>query len=228
MDLRHKVVIITGASRGLGKEMAKLFLAQEARVIISARASDELENTRQELGCESFPCDVTKEEQVQALAQYALKKYGSIHIWVNNAGIWLPHTYLENVDTEKIRQMFAVNVFGTIYGCDAALRIMKGQDSGMLVNIVSTSALEGRDKSAAYCASKFAVRGLTDSLQVENAKSNLQIIGVYPCGMQTDLFGEAKPEDYAKFLPVEEVAKKIIANLTKKSPKQNQIFHRKK
>jgi NAD(P)-dependent dehydrogenase (short-subunit alcohol dehydrogenase family) len=227
MNLKDKVVVITGASRGLGKNMAKFLIDKGAQVIISARPGGELENTAQELSCDNFPCDVTNEKQVRDLAGYVMEKYGRIDIWINNAGIWLPHDYLENVDTEKIRRMFEVNVYGAIYGCDEALRIMKGQNSGTIVNIISTSALEGRDKSAAYCASKFAVRGLTDSLRVENSESNLQIFGIYPCGMKTDLFGEAKPEEYDSFLSVEEIAREIIENLAQDNPELNQIFHRK-
>src|SRR3990167_8629720 len=143
MKLENKVVVITGANKGLGKELAKTLIAKGALVTVSGRDQRGLEETTKELGAEWFAADVTKENEVSELATAVVAKHGRIDIWVNNAGIWMKHGPITELDTLKLHELIEVNLFGTVYGSKAALIQMKKQRAGTIINILSTSALEG-------------------------------------------------------------------------------------
>jgi len=227
MNLKNKVVVITGGTKGLGKALASLFLSEKAKVIISARAKKELQDTKKELGVETYVSDVTKEKDMQKLANFAVKKFGKIDIWVNNAGIWLPHKPIEKTDWKRAHDLIEVNLFGTVYGSKAALAQMRKKNFGLIVNIVSVSGLRGRINETAYCSSKFAATGFTKSLAKEVDGKRIKVLGVYPGGMQTNLFDESKPRKYAEFMDPNFVAKKIINNLSKNEPTAELIIKRK-
>lgn len=226
MDLKDKVVVVTGSTSGLGLELAKAFIKEGAQVVISGREQANSDTVAQELGAFACAADVTKEAEVKALASQIVAKFGRIDVWVNNAGVWFPHCPIEELEMEHARTMIEVNLYGTMHGSRAALIEMRKQNSGAIVNILSTSALTGRPGSAAYCASKFAASGFTKSLQMEVAASGIQAIGVYPGGMQTHLFDAKKPEDMAKYMDPAEVAQKILVNLKKDQPEAELIIKR--
>lgn len=226
MELKDKSVIITGGSRGFGKALAKEFVEQGARVLISSRNKDELEKTSNALGTLFFPADVSIEKEVDMLAKFAIEKLGSIDIWVNNAGIFFPHTPIEEIDWEKAKHVIEVNLFGTIYGSKAALKQMKKQKSGTIMNILSTSALEGKPGAAPYCASKFGAVGFTKVLRLEGKEVGINVINIYPGGMKTQLFGEWKHKDYDKFMNPDVVARTVVENLKKASPEEEFVIRR--
>jgi hypothetical protein len=169
---------------------------------------------------------VAKEEDVELLAAYAVKEFGCIDLWINNAGIWLPHASIEDTDLKKVQEMFLVNVFGTMNGSKIALTQMRKQGHGTVVNIISTSGLIARPQSSGYAASKWAVRGFTDSIREEVKGTDIHVLSVYPGGMQTDLFGEQKPEEMNKYMTFESVAEKIIENLDALEPLTELIIKR--
>jgi short-subunit dehydrogenase len=103
---------------------------------------------------------------------------------------------------------------------------MKKQGYGMIVNVISTSALQGRPNSAIYSASKHAARGFTDSLREEVREAGITVIAIYPGGIKTNLFDEKKPADFDKFLSPEPVAEKIVENMEKKDPEPEMIIKR--
>lgn len=228
--LKDKVIVITGSSRGLGKTLAELCSAKGAKVAVSAPNTpadlEAMQSLAVATGGLAVAADVRNERNMNMFAQSAVEQFGRIDIWINNAGIWLPKAPLQDVDMQKAHDLFDVNVFGCINGCRAALKAMKKQESGIIVNIVSTSALAGRAFSLVYCASKHAEKGVTDSLREElkEEKSPIRVIGVYPGGMKTDLFGAAKPADYDTYLDVETVATLIIANLEKAEPLEELVI----
>lgn len=226
MDLGGKIVVITGGSKGLGKALAIAFGNKGAKVVISSRNKEELEVTASKLDIASIVCDVTKESDVQNLADEVLKKYGRIDIWINDAGVWLPHASIEETNWQRVHEMFEVNIFGTIYGSKVALIQMRKQDFGMIINILSTSALDGRPRSSGYCASKYAAAGFTKSLRKEVEGTNIKVFGIYPGGMQTSFFDEKKPREFDEFMSADFVATKIIENLTSGTPEEEQIIKR--
>ncbi len=224
MDLGDKVVVITGASRGLGRSLALIFVKERARVVIASNQQDETEKTAAEVGSAPVICDVRKESDIENLARVALAKHGRLDIWINNAGVWLPHAPIEETDWQRVREMFEVNVFGTIYGSKAALKQMRQQQSGIIINILSTSALEGRPGSAGYCASKWAASGFTKSLRGEVSGTGIKVFGIYPDRMQTNLFDEKRPNEIENYLSPDLVAAKIVANLKQSNPEEELII----
>jgi len=226
MEIKDKVVVITGASRGLGKSLAECFAREGSKVAVSARSKDELEKLGRKINATYITADVTKEQDIINLADSVVKQFGRIDIWVNNAGTWIPPAPAEELDTKKTHEMIEVNLFGTIYGSKAALTQMRKQDSGTIVNIISTSALEGRPNSSGYCASKFAADGFCKSMRRETESSNINVINIYPGGIKTHLFDEYKAARYSDYMEPETVAEKIIDNLKQEKPEEDLIIRR--
>lgn len=224
MNLQNAGVVTTGASRGLGKELARAFLAAGAKVAISGLPGAELDRTAAELGCVAIAADVTDEAQVQALAQAAVQQLGQLDVWVNNAGLWAPHAPIEQQDVALVRRMVEVNFLGSFFGCRVAAAAMRPRGSGAIVNIVSAAALEGKPDEAGYCGSKFAARGLTESLAHEMAPHGVAVVGVYTDRMKTDLFGPERPADYDSYLDPADVAARIVANLQHPRPEPTFII----
>jgi len=222
--LKDKIVVITGSTKGLGKALAFVFLDEQAKVVINARSKKELQRISKNIGAVGFPGDVTKENDMKNLANFAVKKFGKIDIWINNAGIWLPHKPIEETDWKRTHSLMEVNLFGTVYGSKVALAQMRKQDFGLIINIISTSGLNGKINETAYCSSKFAVTGFTQSLMKEVDGKKIKVLGVYPGGMRTNLFDESKPKKYAEFMDPRFVAEKIVQNLKLKKPKEKLII----
>lgn len=224
MEIENKVVVITGASRGLGKELAREFSKNGAEVIITARNKKELTMAAKEINACPIVADVTNENSVKKLSAFVIKKFGKIDIWVNNAGIWIPHSSIENVKVEDVQKAIDVNVFGMIYGSRTAMSTMKKQGKGVIVNIISLSGLNGRPQSSAYATSKWAARGFSESLRLALKPFHIPVLAVYQAGMKTDIFKDKKPADYGTYMDPNYVAKKIVGNLKLKSPKLDLII----
>src|SRR3989338_9713648 len=220
MELKDKVVIITGGTRGLGKALALSFLKSGAEVVVCSRNEEDLKDLEGEIIGKK--ADVTKEDELKKLLEFTIEKFSKLDIWINNAGIWLPHSLIENFDMEKVKKMFDVNVFGVMNGSRVALRFFKKQKFGFIINIISDSALIGRPMSSTYSASKWAMNGFTKSIREEN--KNISIFSIYPGGMKTDIFGENKPENYGEFMDPNSVADKIVENLKKDIPEEELII----
>jgi len=226
MDLKDKVVVITGASTGLGKQLAEHFKKESSKVVISSRSEDKLKSIASDLGVDYCVADVTSERDVLDLADFTVNKFGQIDVWINNAGIWVPHVPVDELDMDRVHQMVEVNLFGTIHGSKAALIQMKALKSGTIINILSTSALEGRAGSSGYCASKYAVVGFSKSLRLEAKEFGISVLNIYLGGMQTNFFDEKRPDNYEEYMKPEMVADKIIKNLKSKKPEEELIIKR--
>jgi NAD(P)-dependent dehydrogenase (short-subunit alcohol dehydrogenase family) len=226
MNPKDKVIVITGGSQGFGKSLAGFFVAETSRVIISSHEEEILEKTAKELSCDYFAADVTSDSEVRKLGNYVYEKYGTIDIWINNAGIQIAPSPMEDVDIKKLHHLFDVNFFGYFYGCQFALSYMKKVKSGLIININSTAGLEGKPEISAYSSSKFAIRGLTESIRKEVKKSNIKICGVFPGGMQTEIYKEKYPADLHEYMDVAYVAKKVVENLKAENPEIDLIIKR--
>ena len=175
MNLEDKIVVITGGSKGLGKAMALSFLKNGAKVAVCSRDEKRPEDLEENIFW--VKADVTKEEELKKLADFVVEKFGRLDIWINNAGILLPRTIAEDFDMEQVRKMFDVNVFGVINGSRVALRFIKKQGFGSIINIISDSAFVARPMSSMYAASKWAVNGFTKSIR--EANKNIKIIAEF-------------------------------------------------
>lgn len=226
MLIEDKVAVITGGSQGLGKSLASQLAKSGCRVIISSNNKENLEKTAKELSVDYFLADVTVYDNLLNLGKYVFGKYGAIDIWINNAGIQIAPGAVEEVDIKKLHYLFEVNFFGYFYGCQIALRYMKKQERGLIININSTAGIEGKPMLSAYCSSKFAIKGLTESIRKENINSDIKIYAIYPGGIQTDIYKEKYPSDIKEYMQVDEVAEKIIKNLMSDAPKEDLIIRR--
>lgn len=224
MDLKDKVVVITGGTKGLGKALALSFLDLNSKVVVCSREDNRPDDLEENILW--IKADVTKEDEMKDLADKVVEKFGKIDIWVNNAGLWLPHLPVGDTDWKRAHDLIEVNLFGTVYGSKASLYQMRKQNTGLILNIISTSALEGKLNETAYCSSKFAAMGFTKSLIKEVDGKNIKVLAVYPGGMQTNLFDEKIPEKYNEFMNPKDVAKKIVDNLKKETPEEELIIRR--
>jgi NAD(P)-dependent dehydrogenase (short-subunit alcohol dehydrogenase family) len=226
MKLQNKVVVITGGSQGFGKALARCFLSEHATVVISSHDEPSLRQVANELGCDSYRADVTIANELHSLGEYVLNKYHAIDYWINNAGIQIAPSVVEDVDPEKIHRVFEINFFGYFYGCQVALRYMKKQGAGVILNINSTAGLDGKPELSAYSASKFAIKGLTESIRKEVKGSAIQVFGVFPGGMQTEIYKERYPDDLDQYMQVGPVAQKVLDNIQTPNPELDLVIKR--
>jgi len=224
MNLQGKVVVITGSASGLGLALAHSATAAGGIVVVSGNDKDAVANAAVNMNAYGIAADVTDEAQLEALKRECIDKFGGIDVWINNAGTWIPHGPIEAIDMARLQQMMEVNLYGTINGVKVALRLMREQGSGIIVNILSTDVLTGKAGSAAYCATKSAAAGFTKSLQLEVQGSGIAALAVYPGAMQTDLFDEKKPENFDSYMDPAKVAEAIINNLKEDQPNPELII----
>lgn len=217
MNLNGASVVLTGGARGLGAEIARGLVARGASVVLSDIDSPDLQDLGIELDQPTMHCNVTDREQVIALGRAAIDEFGTIDLWINNAGIWMPYVTAEEADMNRAHLLMEVNYFGLAYGMIEAMKHMK-ETGGVIQNTLSVRSLKGKALGAAYSASKFAAEGFTQAVRDELKDANVKVIGAYPYRMKTGLFGEDKHDDYDKSMDPADVAKIILDNLEQEEP----------
>lgn len=227
MNLKNKVVVITGSTGGLGRALASEFISEQVKVVINGHSVKKLREVSEEIGAVACVGDVTKETDMQKLADFAIKKFGKIDIWINNAGANMPHSAIEKIDSKLAHRVMEVNFFGTFFGSRSAMKYMKKQKYGTIVNIISIRALIPSPISVAYSSSKWAVRGLTEALRMILKPDHISVIAVHPTGMKTNLFGKIKPTEYKNYMEPSFAARKIVQNLKLQKPKEEIIIKKK-
>lgn len=190
-NIADKVVIITGASSGLGAATARLLARHGARLALGARRLDRLDTLADELRAHGArvivrATDVTDRAQVQALADAALAEFGRIDVIVNNAGL-MPHSPLERLKIDDWDRMIDVNLKGTLYGIAAVLPQMKAQKSGHVINVSSVAGHKVRPGSAVYAATKHAVRVIAEGLRQEVKPYNIRCTIISPGAVESEL-----------------------------------------
>ena len=189
MKLQGKVVVITGASMGIGEEIARLFAGEGAKLVLCSRDLARVEAARQRIGggenSISVACDVSKREQVDALMQAAVKKYGRIDVLINNAGFGLNDSLAE-LDMAQCRQVFETNLFGAMECMQAVIPVMKGQGGGDIVNISSVSGHISTPYASVYAASKHGMQAVGRAVRMELKKHNINVLTVSPGYIATD------------------------------------------
>ncbi len=190
------VVLITGSSAGIGRATAFAFAEQGSRLVLAARSQDPLKQValelEQTLDAEvlAIPTDVTDPDQVQALVAKALERFEQIDIVINNAGICMSGSTVDST-LEQWQQVMAVNFWGYVHLIRAVLPHLLSRRQGQIVNVGSIGAKLPLPQMTAYCASKYAVNGLTESLRLELAGSGLEVIGIHPGVVQSQFLERA-------------------------------------
>ncbi len=198
-DIQGNVVVITGASSGIGRATALEFARHGAHVVVAARRGNLLQDVAHEClqlsGKEALaiPTDVTDEQAVQKLAQQTFERFGHIDVWINNAGVGAFGRF-EEVPSEVYRRVIETNLFGTTYGARTVLPYFRKQGHGVLINNASMIATASGPYYSAYAASKFGIRALGESLRAEvNVLdgANIHVCTIMPATIDTPFFHHA-------------------------------------
>lgn len=189
--IEGKIIVITGASGGLGAATARHLSALGATVVLGARRIERINALAQELaGSEekaiAIQTDVTQSGQVQQLVDAAIDKYGRIDVMINNAGI-MPHSPLDRLKIDDWNRTIDVNIKGVLYGIAAALPHMQRQKSGHFINVSSVAGHKVRPSSAVYAATKHAVLAISEGLRLEVKPYNIRTTVISPGALDTDL-----------------------------------------
>lgn len=193
MSLSSKsVAVVTGAASGIGRALAvKLASEKIAGVAISdvnEAGLGETASMAEQYGVpvSTHVIDVSKLDQVQRLADEAVEKHGRVTHLINNAGVGVMGNF-EQLSIEDIEWLMSINFWGVIYGCKVFLPILKEQESAHILNVSSVFGFIAPEEQTAYCASKFAVRGFTESLRHELAGTNVTVSAIHPGGIKTNI-----------------------------------------
>ncbi|MDP9052273.1 MAG: SDR family oxidoreductase [Acidobacteriota bacterium] len=200
-NIEGKVVVITGASSGLGEATARLLCAQGARVVLGARRADRIQSLADELSRNggkalAVATDVTQCEQVKGLVDAAVQSYGRMDVMINNAGL-MPHSPLERLKIDDWNRTIDVNIKGVLYGIAAVLPYMKQQKAGHIINVSSVAGHKVRPGSAVYAATKHAVLALSEGLRQEVKPYNIRTTVISPGAVATELPNSITEPDVA-------------------------------
>jgi len=201
-NIEGKVVVITGASSGLGEATARLLSAQGASVVLGARHADRIQALADELTGNggkalAIPTDVTHYDQVKTLVDAAVQAYGRVDVMINNAGL-MPLSPLERLKIDDWNQMIDVNIKGMLYGIAAALPYMKQQKAGHIINVSSVAGHKVRPGNAVYAATKAAVLSISEGLRQEVKPYNIRTTVISPGAVATELPNSVTEPDIAE------------------------------
>ena len=225
-DLRNCIVVVTGASSGIGRATALAFASRGASVVAAARnarALSELELAAADLSGEivAQPTDVSDADAVAALGVAATTRFGRVDLWVNAAAVAM-YARVEETEADELRRILDVNVVGTMNGMRTAHRIMRDGSGGTIVNIGSVESRRALPLQSAYAASKHAVRALTDAFRAElsHEASPIKLVLVMPSAINTPFFRHARsklgvmPRPFPPVYQPEMVAESIVRMAT--------------
>ncbi|CAG0986460.1 3-oxoacyl-[acyl-carrier protein] reductase [Methanosarcinales archaeon] len=209
MELQNKSVIVTGSGRGIGEYIAKRLGRDGANIVVTGRTTKDIEKVSEEINNEGgrsifIRGDVTKEEDVKKVIHGTITEFGKVDVLVNNAGIGLKK-YIWETGVEEFGELMDVNVKGVFLYMKHIIPEMK-INGGLIINISSGAGKEGIPMLGAYCASKFAVIGLTESAAAE--VNNVKIVALCPGSVDTGMFKRLFPGEKADLKP-DEVAQKV-------------------
>jgi NADP-dependent 3-hydroxy acid dehydrogenase YdfG len=201
-DLTGKTVLITGASSGIGAETARHLAASGASVLMGARRTERLDALATEIRAaggtvEAHRLDVTDREDHRRFADAALERFGRIDVLVNNAGV-MPLSPMASLKVDEWDRMIDVNIKGVLYAIAAVLPVMNAQGDGQIINISSIGGLAVSPTAAVYCATKYAVRAISDGLRQENDR--LRVTCVYPGVVESELAGTITDPEAAELM----------------------------
>lgn len=227
--LKEKVIIITGASSGIGEAMARVYAAAGARVVLGARSGEKLEQLAGEIrtaGGEACWCrtDVTRPDDCRALVETATRAYGRIDVLICNAGLSM-RALFDDADLSVLHRLMDVNFWGTVNCCKYALPWLQAS-KGSIVGISSVAGLHGLPGRTGYSASKYAMTGFLETLRIENLKKGLHVMVACPGFTASNVRFSAltadgtqqgeTPRDESKMMTAEEVARIVGRGIVKR------------
>tara|TARA_Y100000991_G_scaffold19007_1_gene12456 strand:+ start:346 stop:1050 length:705 start_codon:yes stop_codon:yes gene_type:complete len=210
--LSGKKVLITGGSSGIGKATAKMLTSKGAIVCITGRDKHKLDNVASELNAIPIHLDVSKYNQIAVKTLDAFHSMGGLDVLINNAGIG-EFSKLEDIKLNQFENIFATNVFGLTMLTQEVVKFFKTQQHGTVINIGSSASTKGFPSGSVYCASKFALRGLTECWRHELRRDNIRVILVNPSEVTTAFNNKKRIErdEEEKKLTPKEIAHAIVS-----------------
>lgn len=189
MDMTSKTVMITGASRGIGAQAARIFAEAGANVVLLARSQDAIADLAGEIGSKAIaiPCNVARYSEVSSAVETAVQAFGGLDVLINNAGVVDPISHLADAEPDAWSQLIDINVKGVFYGIRAALPALKAGGGGSVLTISSGAAHNAIEAWSAYCASKAAVNMMNRSLHLEEGGNGIRAIGLSPGTVATEM-----------------------------------------
>lgn len=213
MNIKNSRILITGGSSGIGKETAKQFIEKGAKVVITGRDESKLKKVASEIGAIPLTFDISDLRSIPDSAKEAISLLdGKIDVLVNNAGIGT-FPLIGEITEEDLKQVYTTNVFGLALLTQEMVPYFKSQQNGNIINIGSTASLKGFARGSVYAASKFAVRGMTQSWQAELRKDNIRVCLVNPSEVTTAFAADSRAErdEEANKLGSADIAQTIIS-----------------
>jgi short-subunit dehydrogenase len=189
MEMDGKVVVVTGASMGIGEAIAKVFVDAGARVVLLSRDAGRAEAARQRVGdmdrTLALACDVCKRDEIDRALALTVQNFHRVDVWVNNAGVGIRDSVAE-METSALRELFETNFFGTIACMQAVVPVMRKNGGGSIINISSVAGHIPVPYMAIYSASKFAMNAIGKGARMELKRDNINVLTVCPGYINTD------------------------------------------
>jgi len=215
MSIEGKIAVVTGGTRGIGHGIAKSLVDAGAKVAITARNEQELENTTSELNkkgpatAAGYVCDVRDYEQVKSAFAEIAGDLGGVDILINNAGIGI-FAPVESMSVEDFRAVLETNVFGVFYCCHEAIPLMKQRGGGYIINISSLAGTNAHPRMAAYNASKFGLNGFSEALMQEVRHDGIKVSYIMPGSVNTEFGGDEPSDEKSWQLQPDDIARVLI------------------
>lgn len=214
MNLKNKIAVITGGTKGIGRAIAERLLKEGAKVFICARDKFELKRALEQLSAlgqvEGEVCDVRSEEQIKMMLDECRRLFGGIDILINNAGIGIIGKTVEEITAAEFEQTLQTNLFGVFYACHHAIPMIKQRGGGYIINISSLAGQNAHPKMAAYNASKFALNGFSEAIMQEVREDNIKVTTICPGSVNTYFGGDTPSENQSWQIQPEDIAQIVV------------------
>lgn len=223
MRLKNRVAIVTGGGSGIGKAIALAFASEGAAVVVASRTLSHLEEVAGEITvkggkAKTMQADISDEKQVQNMVAQTLSEYGKVDVLVNNSAAPVgPDDFVVDMDPQEWNRIVSVNLTGTMLCSKAVLKDMIPRKSGNIINISSFAGISGSPQRSAYCASKWGVIGLTETLAIEVGEYNIRVNSICPAATDSERFQNAVKLRAASLgMTYEEMMGKMLAQYSLK------------
>lgn len=201
MNLAQKVIVITGASDGIGKQIALRLAKEGVKLALIARDKKRLDEVSLQakkngaVDVKIYPCDICKTDALEKTTQMVISDFDGIDVLINNAGIWQKLDSLENIERDVIDEVISTNLTSLIHTTRFFLPTLKSRKESIILNVVSQSGFKAQEGQAVYTASKFGVRGFTEVLKVDLKETSVRVASLCQAGINTKMF-EKTGEDF--------------------------------
>ena len=208
-EMKNKIIVITGGNKGIGKGCAKVFCEVFANVVICGRNIEDGKEVEEELNalnggkCTFFKCDVSKEEEIKALINFTVEKYGRIDCIINNAGYNPAEKPIDELSVCELEEVIRTNFIGIFCGCKYALPYLR-KSKGNIINMSSVLSKTGIEGALAYTATKGAISAFTKSLAIDESRNGVRVNAMLPGNIKTEMYEKNKkrekdPEEFEEY-----------------------------